>query len=49
MYFDEAWVLESLRTHVQPQIILDPDNFPDCLLVSYDHDEVFKYKFQQYR
>ena len=27
MYSEVAWVLVSLGTHVQPQIILDPDSF----------------------
>ena len=37
MYAEVVWVLVSLGTHVQPQIILDPDYLPDCLSVSYDY------------
>ena len=33
MYAEVAWVLVSLRTQVQPQVILDPD----YLSVSYDY------------
>ena len=32
-----AWVLATLRTHVQPQIILDLIYLPDYLSVSYDY------------
>ena len=35
MYFEEAWALSG--THVQPQIILDPDYPPDYLFVLYDY------------
>ena len=35
MYSDVAWVLVSLGTQVQSQIILDPDYLPDYL--SYYH------------
>ena len=38
MYAEVAWVLVSLRTQVQPQIILDPDYVPDDLSISYDYD-----------
>ena len=38
MYADVAWVLASSGTQVQPQIILDPDNLPDYISVSYDYD-----------
>ena len=31
------WVLVSLGTKVQPQIILEPDYLPDYLLISYDY------------
>ena len=37
MYSEVAWVLASLRTQVQSQIILDLDYFPDYFSVSYDH------------
>ena len=33
-----VWVLVSLGTQVQPQIIFDPDYLPDYLFVSYDYD-----------
>ena len=38
MYAEVAWVLVSSITHVQPQIILDPDYLPDYLSVSYGYD-----------
>ena len=38
MHAEVAWVLVSSETQVQPQVILDPDNLPDYLSVSYDHD-----------
>ena len=38
MYAEIAWVLVSSGTQVQPQVILDPDYFPDYLSVSYDYD-----------
>ena len=38
MYAEVAWVLVSLGTQVQPQVILDPDYLPDYLSVSYDYD-----------
>ena len=37
MYSEVAWVLVSSGTHVQPQIILDPDYIADYLSVSYDY------------
>ena len=37
MYAELAWVLVSLGTKVQLQIILDPDYLPDYLSVSYDY------------
>ena len=37
MNSEVAWVLVSLGTQVQPQIILDPDYVPDYLSVSYDY------------
>ena len=37
MYAELAWVLVSLGTKVQLQIILDPDYLPDNLSVSYDY------------
>ena len=33
MYSEVAWVLVSSGTHVQPQIILDPDYIADYLSV----------------
>ena len=41
MYAEVAWVLISLGTQVQPQVILDPNYLPDYLSVSYDCDLVF--------
>ena len=38
MYVEVAWVLVSLGTQVQPQIILDPDYLPDYLFVSDDYE-----------
>ena len=38
MYAEVAWVLVSSETQVQPQMILDPDYFPDYLFVSYDYE-----------
>ena len=35
MYAEVAWILVSSGTQVQPQVILDPDYFPDYLFVSY--------------
>ena len=32
-----AWLLVSLRTQVQPQVILDPDYLPDYLFIFYDY------------
>ena len=43
MYAEVAWVLVSLETQVQPQIILDPDYLPDYLSVCYDYDYSEKY------
>ena len=37
MYAEVAWVLVSLGTQAQPQIIPDPDYLPDYLSVSYDY------------
>ena len=37
MYAEVAWVLVSLGTQVQPQVILDPDYLPDHLSVYYDY------------
>ena len=37
MYSQVAWVLVSLGTQVQPQIILEPDYLPDYLSVSYNY------------
>ena len=33
-----AWVLVSLGTQVQPQIMLDSDYLPDYLSIFYDYD-----------
>ena len=38
MYAEVVWVLVSLETQVQPQIILDPDYLPDYLFVSDDYE-----------
>ena len=43
MYAEVAWVLVSLGTQVQLQIILDPDYLPDYLSVSYDYDKIEPY------
>ena len=40
MYAEVAWVLVSLGTQVQPQVLLDPNYLPDYLSVSYDYDEI---------
>ena len=37
IYAEEAWVLVSSGTHVQPQVMLDPDYLPDYLSISYDY------------
>ena len=37
MYSEVAWILVSSGTQAQPQIILNPDYFPDYLSVSYDY------------
>ena len=37
MYSEVAWVLVSLGTQVQPQIIFDPDYLPDYLSNSYEY------------
>ena len=37
MYAEAAWILVSSGTHVQPQMILDPDYLPDYLSVSYKY------------
>ena len=39
MYAEVAWVQVSSGTEVQPQIMLDPDYFPDYLSISYDYDK----------
>ena len=39
MYAEVAWLLVSLGTQVQSQIILNPDYFPNYLSVFYDYDE----------
>ena len=40
IYSEVDWVLVSSGTQVQPQIILDPDNLPDYLSLSYDYGEI---------
>ena len=40
MYAEVAWVLVSLGTQVQPQILPDPDYLPEYLSVSYDYEEI---------
>ena len=40
MYAEVAWVLVSLGTQVQPQIILNPDYLPDYLSISYDYGTI---------
>ena len=40
MNSEVAWVLVSLGTQVQPQIILDPDYLPDYLSVSDDYAQL---------
>ena len=49
MYSEVAWVLVSLGTQVQLQIILVPDYLPDYLSVSYDYgsDELYKIALQK--
>ena len=37
MYVKIAWVLLSLETQVQPQIMLNPGYLPDYLSVSYGY------------
>ena len=37
MYVEVGWTLESLRTQVQPQVIINPEYLPDYLSVSYDY------------
>ena len=37
MHVEVVWVLVSLGTQVQRQIILDPDYLPDYLFVYYDY------------
>ena len=39
MYAEVAWVLVSLGTQVQLQVILDPDYLPDYPSVSYDYEK----------
>ena len=46
MFAEVAWVLVSLRTQVQTQIILDPDYLRDYLSVSYDYDLIEASHFQ---
>ena len=47
MYAEVAWMLISLGTQVQPQLILDPHYLSDYISVSYDYDsadEIFVVK-----
>ena len=44
MYADVAWVLVSLGTQVQPQIMLDPEYLPDYISVSYDYASIDIYE-----
>ena len=37
MYAEVAWVIASLRTQFQSQIILDLDYLPDYLSISYNY------------
>ena len=46
MFAEVAWVLVSLGTQVQTQIILDPDYLPDYPFVSYDYDLIEALHFQ---
>ena len=39
MYSGVAWVLVSLGTQNQSQIVPDPDYLPDHLSVSYDYEQ----------
>ena len=48
MYAEIAWVLVSLGTQVQPQIIPDPDYLPDYLSLSYHYGDAFVYHFPFY-
>ena len=41
MYVEASWALVSLETHVQPQVIVDPDYLPDYLSVSYGYGYVY--------
>ena len=41
MCSEVAWVLVSLGTQVQPQIILETDYLPDYLSVFYDYDFLY--------
>ena len=41
MYSKIAWILVSLGTQVQQQIILDPDYFPDYLFNSYGYGKKY--------
>ena len=40
MNSEVAWVLVSLGSQVQPQIILDPDYLPEYLSVSCDYAQI---------
>ena len=43
MNSEVAWVLVSLETQVQLQIIVNPDYFPDYLFVAYDYGYLYKH------
>ena len=42
MYSELVWVLVSLGTQVQPQIILKSDYLTDYFSISYDHVVTYK-------
>ena len=41
MYSEVAWILISLGTQIQQQIILDPDYLPDHLFISYGYGKKY--------
>ena len=40
MYAEIAWIVVSLGTELQSEVILDPDYLPDYLSVSYDYVQI---------
>ena len=38
MYAEISWVLVSLETQAQPEVILDPEYLPDYLSSSYNYE-----------